>query len=192
MAAQGAWADTQDTRPPPKRAVRRRFALSDLPILLWRERGLILAVFLAVLALGLAAAFAMKTSYQTHSSLLVRLEPEYSSEPRTGETSRLAPDSDQLLQSELEILGAGQLPLRVVERLGLSRTYPELAAKAAKAAPADRRRFVAQAAALIEKSLRIESTPGSPVVRLGFSHEDPKAGALILNTLLEESLIYRR
>ena len=192
MAAQGAWADTQDTRPPSKRAVRRRFALSDLPILLWRERGLILAVFLAVLALGLAAAFAMKTSYQTHSSLLVRLEPGYGSGPRTGETSRLAPDSDQLLQSELEILGAGQLPLRVVERLGLSRTYPELAAKAAKAAPADRRRFVAQAAALIEKSLRIESTPGSPVVRLRFSHEDPKAGALILNTLLEEYLIYRR
>ena len=49
MAAQGAWADTQDTRPPSKRAVRRRFALSDLPILLWRERGLILAVFTAVL-----------------------------------------------------------------------------------------------------------------------------------------------
>lgn len=192
MAAQGAWADTQETRPSSKRAVRRRFALSDLPILLWRERGLILAVFLAVLALGLAAAFAMKTSYQTYSSLLVRLEPGYGYEPQTGETPRLAPGSDQLLQSELEILGAGQLPLQVVERLGLSRTYPELAAKAAKAAPADRRRFVAQAAALIEKNLRIESTPGSPVVRLRFSHDDPKAGALILNTLLEEYLIYRR
>lgn len=192
MAAQGAWADTQETRPSSKRAVRRRFALSDLPILLWRERGLILAVFLAVLAIGLVAAFAMKTNYQTHSSLLVRLEPGHGYEPRSGENSELAPSSDQLLQSELEILGAGQLPLRVVERLGLSRTYRELAASAAKAAPADRRRFVAQAAALIEKNLKIESTPGSPVVRLRFSHEDPKAGALILNTLLEEYLIYRR
>ncbi len=192
MAAQGAWADTQETRPSSKRAVRRRFALSDLPILLWRERGLILAVFLAVLAIGLVAAFAMKTNYQTHSSLLVRLEPGHGYEPRSGENSQLAPSSDQLLQSELAILGAGQLPLRVVERLGLSRTYRELAASAAKAAPADRRRFVAQAAALIEKNLKIESTPGSPVVRLRFSHEDPKAGALILNTLLEEYLIYRR
>ena len=192
MAAQGAWADTQETRPSSKRAVRRRFALSDLPILLWRERGLILAVFLAVLAIGLVAAFAMKTNYQTHSSLLVRLEPGHGYEPRSGENSELAPSSDQLLQSELEILGTGQLPLRVVERLGLSRTYRELAASAAKAAPADRRRFVAQAAALIENNLRIESTPGSPVVRLRFSHEDPKAGALILNTLLEEYLIYRR
>lgn len=193
MAAQGAWADTQDTRPPSKRAVRRRFALSDLPLLLWRERALIVAVFLAVLALGLAAAFAMKTSYQTHSSLLVRLEPEYGHQAQGGEASRpLGPGSDQLLQSEREILGAGQLPVRVVERLGLSRTYPQLAAKAGKAAPADRPRFVAQAAASIQKNLRIESTPGSPVLRLYFSHDDPRTGAVILNTLLEEYLIYRR
>ena len=193
MAAQGAWADTQDTRLSSKRGPRRRFALSDLPTLLWRERGLILAVFAAVLALGLLGALSMKTSYQAHSSLLVQSGPEYGYEPLTPETPRrLTPGSDQMLQSEMEILGAGQLPLRVVERLGLSRTYPALAMKAAKASPADRRRLLGQAAALIEENLRIENTPGSPVVRLGFTHQDPKTGALILNTLLEEYLIYRR
>lgn len=174
MAAQGAWADMQRTRRSSNRTVRRRFALSDLPTLLWRERQLILAVFLVVLGLGVLAAFALKTTYQAHSSLLVR------------GASVGSP------QSEIEILRAGPLPLRVIEKLGLPRTYPQLAAKAAKAPPAEQRRLMGLAAQSIERRLKIESEPGAPVVRLAFSHQDPKAAALILNTLLEEYLIYRR
>lgn len=168
------------------RMTRRRFALSDLPDLLWRERHLIATVFLAVLALGLLAAFAVKTSYQAQSSLLVRLAPEYGYEPRA------AAERGEVLQSEIEILSAGQLPLRVIERLGLPRTYPELAAKSAKASAAEQRRIKGLAAQAIEQNLKIENAPGTPVVRLRFSHQDPKAAALILNTLLEEYLIYRR
>lgn len=171
MAAQGAWAGMRKARSSSNRTVRRRFALSDLPTLLWRERRLILAVFLVVLGLGLLAAFAQKTSYRAHASLV-------------------APSAS--VGSEIEILGAGQLPLRVIEKLGLPRIYPQFAAKAAKASPAERRRIIGQAAQTIEQNLRIESAPGTPVVRLAFSHQDPQAAALILNALLEEYLIYRR
>lgn len=177
MAAQGAWAGMQKARSSSNRTVRRRFALSDLPALLWRERHLISAVFLVVLGLGVLAAFAQKTSYQAQSSLLV---------------GRASVGSDQMLRSEIEILGAGQLPLRVIEKLGLSRTYPQLAAQAAKASPAEQRRITGLAAQAIEQNLRIQSTPGTPVVRLTFNHRDPQAAALILNALLEEYLIYRR
>ena len=168
MAAQGAWAGMQNARSSSNRTVRRRFVLSDLPTLLWRERHLILAVFLVVLGLGVLAAFAQKTSYQARSSLLVRSA------------------------SEIEILGAGQLPLRVIEKLGLPRTYPQLAAKAAKASPAEQRRIMGLAAQSIEQNLKIDNAAGTPVVRLAFSHQEPQAAALILNTLLEEYLIYRR
>ncbi len=161
----------QKARASSNRTVRRRFALSDLPTLLWRERQLILAVFLVVLGLGVLAAFALKTTYHAQASLLV------------GRASA---------GSEIEILGAGQLPLRVIEKLGLPRTYPQLAAKAAKASPAEQRRILGLAAQSIEQSLKIENAPGTPVVRLGFHHQDPQAAALILNTLLEEYLIYRR
>lgn len=158
----------QNARSSSNRTVRRRFVLSDLPTLLWRERHLILAVFLVVLGLGVLAAFAQKTSYQARSSLLVRSA------------------------SEIEILGAGQLPLRVIEKLGLPRTYPQLAAKAAKASPAEQRRIMGLAAQSIEQNLKIDNAAGTPVVRLAFSHQEPQAAALILNTLLEEYLIYRR
>lgn len=161
----------QTARSSSNRTVRRRFALSDLPTLLWRERHLILAVFLVVLGLGVLAAFAQKTSYQAQSSLLVR---------------------SASVGSEIEILGGGQLPWRVIEKLGLPRTYPQLAARAAKASPVEQRRIMGLAAQSIEQNLRIENAPGAPVVRLAFSHRDPQAAALILNTLLEEHLIYRR
>ena len=39
-------------------------------------------VFLAVCALGLVVALALKPAYQAHSSLLVRLSPEYVYNPR--------------------------------------------------------------------------------------------------------------
>jgi uncharacterized protein involved in exopolysaccharide biosynthesis len=192
MAAQGAWAETRD-RGRSSHRPRRRFALSDLPILLWRERRLILAVFLTVLALGLLAAFAMKTSYQAYSSLLVRLGPEYVYDPGAGGAGRgAALSSDQMLQSEIEILAARDLPVRVIERLGLPRTYPALAAKYARGSAAEQRRTRDLAARAIQQNLSIETTPGSPVVRVRFSHRDPQAAALVLNTLLEEYLIYRR
>lgn len=192
MAAQGAWAETRD-RGRSSHRPRRRFALSDLPILLWRERRLILAVFLTVLALGLLAAFAMKTSYQAYSSLLVRLGPEYVYDPGAGGAGRgAALSSDQMLQSEIEILAARDLPVRVIERLGLPRTYPALAAKYARGSAAEQRRVRDAAARDIQQNLSIETTPGSPVVRVRFIHRDPEAAALVLNTLLEEYLIYRR
>jgi uncharacterized protein involved in exopolysaccharide biosynthesis len=190
MAAQGAWAETGD-RGRSSHRTRRRLALSDLPILLWRERRLILSVFLAVLTLGLLAALATKTSYQAYSSLLVRLGPEYVYEPGAGGAGRgAALSSDLMLQSEAEILGSRDLPARVVERLGLSRTYPALAARYARALAAEQWRIKDLAARNIEQNLQIDL--GAPVVRARFSHEDPEAAALILNALLEEYLIYRR
>jgi uncharacterized protein involved in exopolysaccharide biosynthesis len=194
MAAQGAWtARTRDTSPRPEWAARPRYAVSDFPILLWRERYLMIGIFLVIFVLGVIAALGMKTTFPAYSSVLVRLGQEYVYEPRAGDAGRGAVlDSDQVIQSETEILGAGQLKLRVIERLGLSRTYPELAAKYATATPDEKRKIMGLAVRGIEQSLKIETAPSTPIIRVGFSHENPQTAALILNTLLEEYLIYRR
>ena len=189
--AQGAWAFGPNDAA--TWAARPRYALTDFPVLLWRERYLMLAVFAVIFALGVMAALTMKTKYEAYSSVLVRLGQEYVYEPRAGDAGRGAVlDSDQVIQSETEILGAGALKQRVIERLGLSRTYPELAAKYAKASPAEKKTIMALAVRGVEQGLKIETTPDTPVVRLSFGHTDPQTAALILNTLLEEYLIYRR
>ena len=41
-------------------------------------------------------------------------------------------------------------------------------------------------------SLKIQTAPDTPIVRLVFEHQDAKTAALVLNTLLEEYLIFRR
>ncbi|MBA4012343.1 MAG: lipopolysaccharide biosynthesis protein [Phenylobacterium sp.] len=152
-----------------------------------------LAIFLTLFILGVAAALTMKTSYQAHASVLARLGPEYVYAPRVGDAGRGAVlGSDAMIQSEAEILGSEALKLRVIERLGLARTYPHLAEKYAKATPAEKKIIVGTAIRAIEQNLKIETAPDTPIVRVGFSHNDPQAAALILNTLLEEYLIYRR
>src|ERR1043166_6612774 len=145
MAAQGAWY-SRDTSPGPGWAERAQETAGDYATLLWRERRLRLVVFAVLFVIGAVVAFTLKTSYPAHSSVLVRLGPEYVYEPSTGDAGRgTAPDNGQLIQSETEILTSGPLKQRVVDRLGLSRIYPDLAPKYAAGGLAQKKAVVATA-----------------------------------------------
>ncbi len=194
MAAPGAWTiRPHDQAPRPDWAARPRYAVSDFATLLWRERYLMVAVFAIIFVLGAAAAFTMKTTYPAYSSVLVRLGQEYVYEPLSGDAGRGAvPDSDQVIQSETEILGSGQLKQRVIDKLGLARIYPVLAAKYATADASEKKLILGQAIRSLDSSTKIETAPDTPIIRISFTHENPETAALVLNTLLEEYLIYRR
>ncbi len=201
MTSAGAWTQTPDaaafgasapvvTAEHPRLP---RYALLDFPALLWRERHLMIAVFLLIFALGIAAALTLKTVYSAQSSLLVRLGQEYVYEPRAGDAARGAvPDSGQVISSEVEILSSAQLKQRVIDRIGLDRLYPDLADGYDQATPAERRKIDSKAIATMAKTLSIGTVPDSPVVRISFSHPNPEMAAKVLNTLLDEYLVYRR
>lgn len=194
MGAAGAGTmRAQAPRPGDAWAARPRYAPSDLVTLLWRERVLMAVVFAVLFVLGTAAAFSMKKTYPAYSSVLVRLGQEYVYEPRAGDAARGAvPESDQLIQSETEILGSAQLKERVIAKLGLSRIYPALARKYVAADPGEKRLVIGQAVLALERGLVIQTAPDTPIVRVGFEHQSPETAALVLNTLLEEYLVYRR
>jgi uncharacterized protein involved in exopolysaccharide biosynthesis len=169
-----------------------RYTPRDLAAMLWRERGLMLAVFLAVTALGLVAALAMKTSYQAHSSLLVRLSPEYVYNPRVGDAARgLAPETDSVVESEAEILGSAGLRARVLADIGLPRFEPKSAHAYQVASPAKRKDMEAAAIKAMGSALKVATAPGDSVVRLTYADSDPQRSALVLNTLVDEYLRYR-
>ena len=173
--------------------VRPRYAPSDILTLLWAERGLMLAVFLGILILGIAAAFTLHSQYAAQSSVLVRLGQEYVYQPQAGDAARGAiPESDAVVQSEVEILSSAQLKQQVIEKIGLARLYPKLGAGYDSGGPEERRLIMGKAIATMDKGLKIVSTPGAPVVRITFQHTDPQMAALALNTLLDQYLIYRR
>src|SRR5580658_6664812 len=123
-------------------APRLKFAPSDIPPLLWRERWLMLAIFLVIATLGVAFALTLKTSYPAHSSVLVKLGQEYVYQPRAGDAARGAvPDNDQMIQSETEIMSSDALKMRVVRRLGVDKVAPSQA-KAYAAASAEGRDLI--------------------------------------------------
>ena len=173
--------------------MRPRYAPSDFVALLWRERFLMLAVFAVLFVIGAAFAFSLKTTYPASSSILVRLGQEYVYEPRAGDAGRGAvPEAEQVIQAETEILASSELKQRVIDRLGLSRIYPKLADEFTEAPPGEKRIVMGKAMRAMETSLKIQTAPDTPIVRLVFEHQDAKTAALVLNTLLEEYLIFRR
>jgi uncharacterized protein involved in exopolysaccharide biosynthesis len=198
MASQGVFPARPAPRPPEPRdygdwSPRARYAASDIPVLLWRERWLMLATFLGLAVVGVAFALTLKTAYSARSSVLVRLGQEYVYEPRIGDAGRGAvPDTDQMVQSETEIMGSDALKTRVVRRLGVSRMAPNQAKAYAAASLDKREQMIAKLGESIGRNLKIDTSPAIPVIRLTYQSPDPQLSAQVLNTFLEEYLVYRR
>lgn len=194
MTTQSAWRTVPHD--PPARAVwasRPRYAPADFITLLWRERWLMLAVFLVIFVIGAGFSITLKKSYPAQASLLIQLGQEYVYEPFAGDAARGAvPDNDSLVQSEVEILQSTQLRERVLRKIGITTAYPELAEDYAAASPAEKAQITAKVVETMGKNLSVGSAPANPVVRVGFEHDDPEMAARIVNTLVEEYLIYRR
>ncbi len=169
------------------------FDPGDLIARVWHERGLMLLVFLVLFVAGLGGALLLKPTFPAYSSVLVRLGPEYVYEPRSGDAARGAvPDSDQMIQAETEILGSVQLKQRVIAKLGLSKIYPKLGDKYARATPDQKKIVMGQALRAMEQATKTETAPDVPIIKLSFESPNAQTSALVLNTLLEEYLIYRR
>ena len=184
-------------RPPPRRDERpawiASYSISDFASLLWRERFLMLAVFLVIAALGVGAALTMKKSYQAYSSLLVQLGEEYVYNPRVGDAGRgAAPSAGQIMQSELEILNSSAVKEQTLQKVGLDRVYPDLGAAWARADRTGQRQIWGAAIKQMESSLKVQSAPETSVVRLSFTHKDPLVAAEVLNTLVDEYMAYRK
>ena len=192
--ASGVWSFGEPSAAAPRPPVRARYSAEDMLALVWRRRFLMLAVFVLITALGLAAALRMKPTYTAHSSLLIRLGQEYVFNPRVGDAGRGAvPQTDEVIQSEMEILTSAEIKARVVEDIGIARLFPELAAAAAAArTPEARRKVEGEAVSGLEKGLKAGAAPDTAIVRLSFTHKDARTAALVVNTLVDEYLRYRK
>lgn len=194
MSTTSAW--TSVPHDPPSRsdwAARARYAPTDFVTLLWRERWLMLLIFMVIFTLGAGFALTQKKTYTASSSLFVRLGQEYVYEPRAGDAARGAvPDVDQVIQSESEILGSGELRERVIRKVGFAKIFPSSAAKYASASPEGKRKLIAEGRDAVARSLKIETAPDNSIIRLSYQNQNPEVAEKVLNTLLEEYLIYRR
>ncbi|HEX4097256.1 MAG TPA: GumC family protein [Caulobacteraceae bacterium] len=171
---------------------RPRYTPTDVGALLWRDRFLMIVVFVVLLAIGLGVAFSMKTRYPAHASLLVRLGPEYVYQPNLGDAARGAiPTNDQLVQSEVEILTSQDVRRRVIDELGMAEVMPSKA-KAYAAAPAAKKVELREAVATaMGTNLKVDTAPDSDVIRVTYTDTDPGRASLVLNRLLDDYMAYR-
>ena len=186
-------AFTMSAEPPSRMAARPPLELGDILALVWRQRRLMLAVFIALTALGLAFSLTLKKTYSAHASMLVQLGQEYVYNPRVGDAARgAAPTNDQVIQSEVEILSAAALKEKVLQRVGLARLFPGSAKAYAKADPAKRKQIEGEAIRTMETKLKIGTAPDNSIVRLTYDGPDAVVAAETLNTLVDEYLNFRR
>jgi uncharacterized protein involved in exopolysaccharide biosynthesis len=201
----GAWTSSETTPAAPARqgwagpAAPTRagwtppYSVSDFIALLWRERFLMLVVFLVVFAAACAFSLTLKKTYTAYSAVLVQLGQEYVYNPGVGDAGRgAAASSGQIIQSELSILNSTAVKERVIEKIGLGRIYPEMA-KAYDAGGREQKRLIFDAAVrAMNDGLKVETAPETSVVHLSFAHKSPQMAAQVLNTLVEEYMLYRK
>lgn len=175
-------------------SLRPRYTAADFAALLWRERWVMLGVFLALMAAGAALASRMEKVYPARASLLVRLGQEYVYQPRAGADPQgtTAANINEVIQSEREILTGDGLRQRVIEQLGYTRVFPDRAAKWRRASPREQARLVAAGAEAMGERMGAEAAPDQNVIRVTYKDKDPERAALVLNALLNEYLAARR
>lgn len=167
--------------------------LGDILRLLWREVWLILIVFCAIFAIGLAAAFSMPSNYTAGASLLMQLSQNYVYDPATGgAASGVAATIDQIVQSEVEILNSTELKKRVIAKLGYKVILPDSPQYWNPKSEAERAEAEQAALKVMQGGLDISTAPQNNVVHLTFKHSNAMSAALILNTLIDEYQVYRR
>ncbi len=179
--------------------LRARYGPTDIATLLWRRRWAMLLVFLVFLGLGVVVSLPMSKSYTANSSLVVRLGREYVYNPRVGDAGRgAAPANDEVIQSEMEILGSTEVKAAVLRDVGLPKLFPDLArryeaARSPTGGSAKAQQAVqGEALRRMDTALKVWAAPDTSVVRLSFQHKDPLVAATALNTLVDEYLRYRR
>ena len=180
----------------------------------YKRRVLITAA--TVLGLACAAAAVMSSKYSAHASLLTLLGSEYTYRPLAGQaaSSNGALEREQVLQTEIEILGSDDLHRALIRRIGLARLYPDYVegpgllkraisfalnrpARGADALPGqsrDEKPLDPVELALLDFNAAFTAVPvkAGNSIELSFTHKNPALAAETLNALDEMYLDRRR
>lgn len=151
-----------------------------------------LLVFLGLFITIVALAWQLPKTYEASASLLVKLGSEYVYLPSVGDAARGATtNSEEVVQSEAEILQSAELHKRVIKKIGYQRLFPKDEKYSNPKTASEIVKAEGAALKLLSKKLFVGTAPKNNVIRLGFTHETPETAAAVVNILIEEYLKYR-
>lgn len=171
---------------------RARLGAADVLVLLWRAKWLMALVFLPIFATGIMIAMTLPTEYVAQSRVFVSLSEEYVFRPRVGENiQNTVPDTEQLIQSEIELIRSPVISDRVLTELGIATIYPKLVEAAPTSSENDRYELAEAAVTLIDQNFVATAAPKASVIQASFTHPDPETASRVLNAILDAYIEYR-
>lgn len=216
-ASDDRWKNAPEPEKSALPVMSSRYALRDLLNTIFRERWLIVWIFLLTFGAGLFMALRLEPMYTAQARVLILPSREYALNPDVGSlnTSFILGD-ERIVRSETEILKNTALTEQVIEDIGLKRLYPDIDAvstslislikarisswfpdndrqenPASNAADDTANKPLSQAVARFIKKLEILPVKDASVVYLSFSHPDPELATSALNHLLLAYLDFR-
>jgi uncharacterized protein involved in exopolysaccharide biosynthesis len=172
---------------------RPRLGVFEIGVHLWRNIGLMLLVFLPIFALGMTIAFMQKDVYVAASRVKVSVGEEYLFRPRVGGDllNNPVPATEELVQTELELLYSPAIAQRVLDTFGIERLYPELAERLASADADKAYEISERALSELRKDFGAFAPPKKTVISTSFRHLDAQLSADVLNAFMDEYIAYR-
>lgn len=177
---------------PPYSYTRPQLGMADVALLLWRAKWIMALVFVPIFAVGMYVAFSLPREYVANSRVLISLSEEYLFRPRVGDgVQTQLPDTEQLIQSEIELLRSPVISDRVLEKLGVGAIYPKLAQELRVASEEERYELSEAAVTKIERNFSALAAPKTAVIQASFTHPDAATSAHVLNAILDTYIDYR-
>jgi uncharacterized protein involved in exopolysaccharide biosynthesis len=176
----------------PNGSARPRLDLRDWIGLLWREKWLMIIVFILISALGIAFSTTLQKIYTANARLSILLGQEYVFTPRVGAAGEgAAPKQEQIVQSEIEVIKSAQIAERVIRKIGLDRLFDPEEIQITQGPDTSERR-IAFGVDQFQRNFSAAASSNTTVIQLGYQNKDPVIAAQVLNTMIDEYLTYRR
>jgi len=150
-----------------------RLTLREILTPVFYHKWLAIAAFTLPVTLAVLAALVAPVTQIADSKLLILLGKDYVFQNDSA-NGALAFDRNQIVQAEMEILGARDVHADALTRVGLARVYPGLA-KDPKGLDKALKQF--------EKDLSIGNVPQSNVIEIQFRNSDSQTAIDVVNAL---------
>ena len=160
-----------------KQSPQQAFGVQDILYILFKHKWKIL--LFSLLGFGASAFVFVKREvlYQSQANILVSyvLNPGTIANYQAQANAPSGP-GDQVINTEVEIITSENLALKVADAIGIDKIVPK-EAKGAK---------LADAAGTVLAKTEVGVSPGSNVIHISYSHQNPEYAVLILNELVKQ------
>ncbi len=165
--------------------------LRDILLIVFKHKIKILVVFVAMVILAAASYFfyfkRQPPQYEAKAILMLRYGSEYTdvANPAPGRTP-LAFGQKEIMASEALILSSRNVLEKLIDKIGLEKLYPEMAAPSANAANpgAGNPEVMERALFRLGQEIVVDTTGGSQILTVSYKGKDRELSARVVNELV--------